>query len=146
MLLAAALTHMISAMNDRAEANDLHVVRVRPQGRAPRGFENWDAAGVWRDDEGLAAPSADEIKRLRLERTREKERMKRRAKSKENAMERIRAEGTRILATGPSQGGPKRPRPRLTDLVGLLDDPLAVQRAARKSARTAQAVEDGDVE
>ena len=103
MLLAAALTHMISAMNGRAEAS-LHVVRARPQGRAPRGFENWDAeAGVWRDDEGLAAPSADEIKRLRLERTREKERMKRRAKSKENAMERILAEGARILATGPSR-------------------------------------------
>ena len=60
------------------------------QGRWPPKEKRERAFALWRS------------RLAQIERTREKERVKRRAKSKENAMERILAEGARILATGPS--------------------------------------------
>ena len=78
-LLSIAATHSsvrMSSVSKSDLADMQRGVRARPQGRAPRGFGNWDAEeGVWRNDEGLAVPSPDELLKMRYERKRVPTRM-----------------------------------------------------------------------
>ena len=86
----------MSSVSKSDLANMQRGVRARPQGRAPRGFGNWDAEeGVWRNDEGLAVPSPDELLKMRYERKRANEKAKRQARSKEQTLAALSAAGAR---------------------------------------------------
>ena len=95
MLLVLSAVHMTNTTTSLgARATVRCGICTRPQGQAPRGFENWDAeAGISRDDSGMAVPSKAKLEQLRIQRKRENERLKRQAKGKAQTMGAMRAKG-----------------------------------------------------